>query len=97
MMPLHFMRLVEELHTENTTKQRLRCYQPTIAVSPARLNYPRHSIVHKPVVCNSPVHHGTIFFERAINLLIAHAGGQTQVTSMGGLYDAATLHALYFH
>ena len=24
----------------------------------------------------------------------AHAGSQTRVTSMGGLYDAATLHAL---
>ena len=25
----------------------------------------------------------------------AHAGSRTRVTSMGGLYDAATLHALY--
>ena len=26
----------------------------------------------------------------------AHAGSRTRVTSMGGLYDAATLHALKF-
>ena len=26
--------------------------------------------------------------------VIAHAGSRTRVTSMGGLYDAATLHAL---
>ena len=26
----------------------------------------------------------------------AHAGSRTRVTSMGGLYDAATLHALMF-
>ena len=25
----------------------------------------------------------------------AHAGSRTRVTSMGGLYDAATLHALW--
>ena len=27
----------------------------------------------------------------------AHAGSRTRVTSMGGLYDAATLHALLHH
>ena len=27
----------------------------------------------------------------------AHAGSRTRVTCMGGLYDAATLHALWFH
>ena len=27
----------------------------------------------------------------------AHAGSRTRVTSMGGLYDAATLHALKIH
>ena len=31
-------------------------------------------------------------FERAE--ITAHAGSRTRVTSMGGLYDAATLHAL---
>ena len=38
------------------------------------------------------LHNNTLFL--CINNLAAHAGSRTRVTSMGGLYDAATLHAL---
>ena len=59
-----------------------------------------HNIAHKRIHAKKAVVAYVILFliRRGHNIefafVNAHAGSRTRVTSMGGLYDAATLHAL---